>query len=66
MPELAQIKSQIKMVNNTISDPDSSWEERADEGPISSIEEAKGWGQISLLPKKLKQLEEENSRRTRQ
>ena len=53
MPELAQIKSQIKMVNNTISDPDSSWEERADEGTISSNEEAKGWGQISLLPKKL-------------
>ena len=30
----------FKMADNTFSDSDSSWEERADEGPINPIEEA--------------------------
>ena len=34
----------FKMADNTFSDSDSSWEERADEGPINSIEEAKRLG----------------------
>ena len=29
------------MADNTVSDSDSSWEERADEGPINPIAEAK-------------------------
>ena len=34
----------LKMADNTVSDSDSSWEERADEGPINPIEEAKRLG----------------------
>ena len=31
----------FKMADNTVSDSDSRWEERADEGPINPIDEAK-------------------------
>ena len=31
----------FKMADNSFSDSDSSWEERADEGSINPIEEAK-------------------------
>ena len=34
----------FKMAENTVSDSDSSWEERADEGPINPIEEAERLG----------------------
>ena len=34
----------FKIADNTVSDSDSSWEERADEGPINPIEEAKRLG----------------------
>ena len=34
----------FKMADNTVSDSDSSWEERADEGPINPIEEAERLG----------------------
>ena len=34
----------FKMADNTFSDSDSSWEERADEGPINPIEEAERLG----------------------
>ena len=45
----------FKMPDNTVIDSDSSWEERADEGPINSIVETKRLGaNLSLSPKKLK------------
>ena len=31
----------FKMADNTVSDSDSRWEERADEGPINPVDEAK-------------------------
>ena len=34
----------FKMADNTVGDSDSSWEERADEGPINPIEEAERLG----------------------
>ena len=34
----------FKMADNTVSDSDSIWEERADEDPINLIEEAKRLG----------------------
>ena len=42
------------MADNTISDPDSSWEERADQGPISPIEEDKRLGANLATPEKAK------------
>ena len=42
------------MADNTISDPDSSWEERADESLNSPTEEAKRLGANLATPEKAK------------
>ena len=42
------------MEENTVSDLDSSWEERADEGPINPIEIAKSLGVNLATPEKAK------------
>ena len=42
------------MEQNTVSDLDSSWEERADEGPINPIEIAKSLGVNLATPEKAK------------
>ena len=45
----------FKMPDNTVIDSDSSWEERADEGPINPTAETKRLGaNLSLSPKKTK------------
>ena len=44
----------FKIANNTVSDLDSSWEERADEGPINPIEEGKRLGANLPTPEKAK------------
>ena len=44
----------FKMAANTATDSDSSWEERADEGQINPIAEAKRLGKNLATPEKLK------------
>ena len=44
----------FKIADNTVSDLDSSWEERADEGPINPIEEGKRLGANLPTPEKAK------------
>ena len=44
----------FKMAANTATDSDSSWEERADEGQINPIAEAKRLGKNLATPEKAK------------
>ena len=44
----------FKIADNTVSDLDSSWKERANEGPINPIEEAKRLGANLPTPEKAK------------
>ena len=51
----------FKMVDNTVSDSDPSWEERGDEGPINPIEEVKRPGANLATSEKAKIARERKS-----
>ena len=54
----------FKMVDNTVSDSNSSWEEYADEGPINPIAEAKRLGANLATFGKAKLAKEKKKKKT--